>query len=246
MSKPNSLLRGLAAIGVVTLTDEKETGASEAPGSPQRPHVGPPIPPPVYTSAPSGHVTRYQPVAPPVDPALTAYVAELDKTSQDRLIHVMANDGAPRVEELMDTLETLAEAIPDERSRYTAALKLMGKKGSAVSAVLADYDTCLRVLDEHYRQFEGETQGAIQRKVGSRQQAVESLTRQMGEKEAQIAALQREIQELGVKRDAEQAAIAAESQKIELAKSRFDGVYANIRSGVQTQREKIAAYGVGL
>lgn len=170
-------------------------------------------------------------------------IAALDKNAKDRLISVMEADGAPLCEELVSTLETLEDVIPDERSRYGAALKLMTKKGTPVGAILSDYDKCLGALDESFRVFEAETKEAIQRKVGLRQSGVNTIEDSIQEKTQQIAALQEQIVGLQVKKDLEEIEILKERSKIDLVQDRFVLVYKALRLKVEEHRTKILSYG---
>ena len=236
----DTLSNGLISVG---LAERVETTAEE---------VATPAPiagvPPLNVQVPAGTFPPAVTVVAPVQatPELQARLAELDRAAKDRLIQVMAEDGAPLVEELSDTLETLADAIPDEGARFKAALKLMVKKGSPIGAVLGDLDKCLGVLDQNFRTFETDTKGQLDQRVGTKVKAVQDIDGLIKAKGDQITALQNEIAELTLKRNEQQAGITVEQQKIAQVQERFGMVYRAIRTQVETQRAKVAQYGAGL
>lgn len=175
-----------------------------------------------------------------------AKIAAIDETSRKMLIVAMQNDGAPLVEDLSDSLETLQEAIPDEKIRYVTALKMMMKRGTPVSAVLNDFDKCLGVLDDNKRSFENDSKKQLEQKVGTKVKAVQSLDGLIVQKTAEISKMQQELVELQAKRDQEQSGISVEQSKIDQVQSRFEVVYKAIRSSVEDQRAKVAQHGEGL
>src|SRR5690349_20825805 len=120
MSFLNSLGKGLVAIGLAE-DNQEEAPSAAAPTQAVAP---------VSSAAP---VPASATVTPPEDPAR---IAELDKAVREGLLQALEKDGAPLVEELHSTLETLTDAIPDERARFLAALKLMAKKGPTVASIL--------------------------------------------------------------------------------------------------------------
>lgn len=179
----------------------------------------------------------------PID---AAKLADLDASMTKLLVNAMQNDGAPLVEEISDSLETLAEAIPDEASRYKTALKMMVKRGNSAPVILSDFDKCLGVLEENKRTFEGQQKSQLDAKVGSKVRNVESIEAKIVEAKNSIAALQQQITTLQVQRDSEQAGISTEQHKIEQVQGRFTAVYGAIRSNIEQMRAKIAQYSEGL
>ena len=233
----NAIGAGLAKVG---LAEAEEPGPeqAESPGHRSPGNVAPP--PRAAAAAPSRAAS---PVPPPPD---AGRIAELDKAARERLIAAMQNDGAPLVEELADALDTLAEAIPDEKARYLAALKLQVKQGHPVTAILSDFDRCLGCLDENHRTFEADTKIQLDRRVGTKVQAVAQYEQQIRVKGEQIEALRLEIAELAAKRQEDQAGILIEQQKITQVQDRFGLIYQAIRADIEAERAKIAQYGKGL
>lgn len=230
MSIWNKLGEAAASLG---LAEKVQDGAAAVPGAPQPTNgsTSPAIPAVVRASQP------------PVD---EGRIAKIDQQVRNRLVTAMQNDGAPLVESLSDTLDTLAEAVPDEGLRYKAALKLLTKNGHPVDAILNDFDKCLGALDESQRTFEADNAAQLDAKVGSKQRAVVEYDTKIKEKEATVASIQAEIASLRTKRDEEQSSISGEQQNIALVESRFKINHQNIREAIVSQRTKVTNYRAGL
>ena len=216
---------GLAAVGLA----EAQAPAQNTP---------PPVAPGVATHALNAQVAVVQPSFSPsgMDPTRAK---ELDDRARALIIDALKNDNAPLVEEFSDSMDTLAEAISDERARFRATLKLFNKRGHNIGAVLADFDKCLGALDETQRVFESNMKSALDSQVGAKMRAVEQLN-------SEIAALQASLNEKIARRDQEQTGITTEQTKITQAQSRFSVVYGNIRQDIEQKRAKIAGFGEGL
>lgn len=216
---------------------EKVGLAEEAP-EPETPAAPPHAPKP--SSAPPAVVRA------PVNQEDQARFTEIDKSARDQLSQAMDSADAKLVEELGDTLETLKDAIPDEKARYTAAIKLMVKKGHAVSALLSDLDKCIGVLEEKDREFNAQLKGQFEKRVGAKQTAFATCNEQIKSKNEQIQLLEAEIAHLTVQRDDAQAGISGEQTKLTQVQERFEMAYRALRSEVESQRAKIAQYGSNL
>lgn len=228
------LLKGLQKIGLVTITDDPP-----AANTPTPPVTAPPITPNVgvFTRAPVAPLSS----TPVLTPEQAQRLAELDNHAKERLLNVLVNDGAPLCEELSETVETLEDAIPDEAGRYRAALKLMAKKGHTKEAIAENYVKCLAALAVNAAEFDRETQDAIQRKVGSRQQQLTSLQGQIKSRQEQIELLQKEIVNIQAQCEAETVAIGEESHKITLVRDRFIAIYNVVRAEIEDQQKKVTA-----
>ncbi len=228
------LLKGLQKIGLVTITDDPPAANTPTPQTsppPITPSVG------VFTRSPVAPLS-----SPPVlTPEQAQRLAELDNHAKERLLNVLANDGAPLCEELAETVETLEDAIPDEAGRYRAALKLMAKKGHNKDAIAENYIKCLAALAANAAEFDRETQDAVQRKVGSRQQQLTNLREQIKSRQSQIEMLQKEILSIQAQCEAETVAIEEESNKITLVRDRFLAIYNVVRAEIEDQQKKVTA-----
>lgn len=226
------LIKGLQTLGFVSIKEDEKKPAA-------------PTPPPQSFSNPSvGVFTRpAAPLisAPSMTPEMAQKLADLDNHAKDRLLKVLANDGAPLCEELSETVETLEDAIPDEAGRYRAAIKLMAKKGHSKEAIVENYNKCLTALAADATTFNTETEEAVQRKVGSRQQQLTSLEGQIKSRQEQIEVLQKEILSIQTQCEAERLAIGDEAQKITLVRDRFFALYNVVRAEIEDQQKKVSA-----
>lgn len=203
-----------------------------------------PAPTPTAASAPV--IGQSASVRPPaaVAPADVNRIAELDKTSRDRLIQAMQGAGANAVTDLGDMLDTLRDAIPDERTLYSKALNVLAKKGITTVQVVGDYDKCIGVLEENAREFEANCKSQKESRIGTRLKAIETYNATIAAKQQQLLQLQQEISDLQQKSNTDQASIAGEQAKIDQVQERFTLAYRAIRSEVEAQRTKVSTYGV--
>ncbi len=188
--------------------------------------------------------TVAQVVAPQVSSIDAAKLAALDKSIHDQLSQALESANASTVEELGDLLETLSAAIPDEQLRYKTAIDILVKKGHTVDNIIADIDKCIGVLEDKSRVFTSEMKQQLDKRVGSKVTAVETLAATIQQKEDQVELLRKEIVELSVKKNAEQSGISEEQSKIAQTQDRFNSVFKKVRSEVELQKTKISQYGV--
>jgi len=95
-----------------------------------------------------------------------------------------------------DMVESLRSMIPDERTCYKAAFTAVSKiSPMTVQGLLTSLEGCVKALDEETANFQNTIQG--------RQEGIDSLKRQIQEKNDQIVKLQNEIKELLAKIDEE-------------------------------------------
>jgi chromosome segregation ATPase len=177
------------------------------------------------------------------DPEAQAKLAELDKAARQQLIQAMEDSKVPLVEELGDLLESLRESIPDEKALYKAALKILVKKGSSISAICSDMDKCIGVLEDKDREFLSQLKSQFDKRVGSKKTAVDSCKQQVDAKRVQIRALESDISTLETQGQEAQGSISEEEEKLSQVQGRFEMVYRATRSEIESQRAKIAQYG---
>lgn len=214
----------LGVVETVEVSEEEEA----TPATPSKP-------------ATAAAVTASKPAA--VD---QAKLTELDQAAKKQLGEAMQKAGAALVEELSDLLDSLTDAIPDEKSRYTAALKILIKKGNPIGAILQDFDKCIGALEEDDRVFVGQLKAQFDKRVGSRTQAVADYDSQIATKQGQIQKLTDEIAEIVLQRDDAQKSITEEQTKLNQVQERFEMAYRALRSEVEAQRAKITQYGESL
>lgn len=226
-----SLNKFLERVGLVEVVEVKEEPTSQT-----------------TAPAPDGDIAKASPKVAPFsqDPDAQARIAELDKSAREKLHQAMDDAGAKLVEEFGDLLDTLKESIADEKVRYTAALKILIKKGNTVTAVCADIDKCIGVLEEKDREFTSQLKDQLDKRVGSRKAQVEGLQKTIEDKSNQIVTLEREIKDLSGKRDVAFNEITEEQMKLTQVQERFTLAYQAIKAEAQLQRGKIVQYGESL
>jgi hypothetical protein len=168
--------------------------------------------------------------------------AEVDGAARSELAQAMQASGAVLVEKLDDLLDSLSRAIPDDALRHRTALDILAKSGHPPTAVVADFDRCIGVLEEKKREFAAQLEARVARRVGGKVETVESCTTQIRAKEAQVSQLQQEIAELVAARVAAAAAIDDERGKLARIGERFGAAYESILTEVQLRRSKIVPY----
>lgn len=199
-------------------------------------------PAPAHQPPPQAHANV--PAAP--DPEEAARNAALDKMVKKQLADAIEQAGAALVEELVDLMDTLRDSIPDEKLRYTTALKILMKKGSSVVAICTDIDKCIGALEAKEREFNATLKDQFDKRVGGRGDVVTSCDEQIAAKTAQITQLQNEIADLTVKKSEAQTGISEEKDKLEQAQERFTLAYHTFRTEIESQRAKITQYGESL
>jgi hypothetical protein len=177
--------------------------------------------------------------APAVDPS---QVAAIDQMVSKELASAMESAGSQFIAEWSDTLTTLADAIPDETTRFKTALSLLQKKGVSASDIVGGFDACLGALEAKDREFNQLLSDSFKKKVSSRQEAVQSLSASIGQKQAQIEAFKAEIAAVESQIAEAKVVIAAEQAKLDLKRARFTTAYRSYRAGVEEQRTRVSAY----
>lgn len=168
---------------------------------------------------------------------------EVDQEARKRLEASITKAAPPGYVEIMDTVATLADSIPDEGARFRAALKLAAKRGHSLDDLLGDMDKCIGVLEGKKRQFEEETSHQMEAKVVARQKAISGLDEQIRAKQDQMTALQREVSELSEQRGTEAAAITSETANITAVRESFSAAYEVVYAQLQERRQKVSTYG---
>lgn len=200
------------------------------------------IKPPTSQAAPAP-----PPAAPAAAPRATAVdpgkVAAIDDAVQKELAAAVEAAGAHCVAELGDTLTTLADVLEDEGKRYKTAVTLLAKKGVTVTDLIGGFDACIGALEQKQREFEAALGDTYQRKIGSKDAAIEKLNTTIGMKQAQIAALQDEVAKAQSQINLEKLDIAEEQAKLDLKRARFLAAYQSYRAAVEDQKSKIAKHG---
>lgn len=190
--------------------------------------------------APSPMAARKTPL--PAAPPMVVSPA-IDQAARQRLQSVVAAGAPPGYNEITDLVVTLADSIPDEATRFRAAIKITTKHGYPLDALLGAVDHCIGVLEAQGRAFEEETGRQTAAKVGSRQARISNLSETIRTKQDQISALQQEMVQLERERQTESDAISAETAKINMVSQGFTMAFHDVKTELDTLRSKIDTYG---
>lgn len=147
--------------------------------------------------------------------------------------------------EFMTFLNSMAAVIPDEGSRYRAALAAAGAKGFSATEIIRGIDAILATIRHEEREVKAEIPQQVSRKVGAREQELANIEQGIRDRTAQIAALQTEIGQLNAQKGSVAATINTERQKIEEFGRKFEATVAVEVNRYETEKQRISAYGGG-
>ncbi len=125
-----------------------------------------------------------------------------------------------------DMLDSLSDVINDEAMRYAAALKAVGKSyGITLDEIIRSIDVKLGTLDQEKEKFSEtmkkseEELGEFQDKILQKEQAIESLRRQIGVIEAEKREIEKSVNEKKLKIELvrKDFSSAADMLKVEIA-----------------------------
>jgi uncharacterized small protein (DUF1192 family) len=168
-----------------------------------------------------------------------AETAELDQKLQGVLMHAIDNAGITAYKALDDMLESLADVVPDENTRYRKALEILSKQGYTLPLILQDIDKAIGALEESSRDFEAGQKAQFQSSVGTLHRSVEDLTARIAAKQAEVARLNAEIVEMTKKRDLDASSISTAQAEIDRVGGRYKVVYEIFMREIQGQRTRV-------
>jgi hypothetical protein len=170
---------------------------------------------------------------------------QVDEAIRQRLEASLLELAPAGYKELLDDLNTLADVIPHEQSRFAAALKLAAKQGHTLDHLIGDLDTCIGVLETKGREFEDEIKRQIDLKVGARQKALQDIDKKITDMHAEVARLQSEIASVSEQRGNEAASITQATTKIEQTRENFRMTFQAVMADITGTKTKILNYGKG-
>jgi len=179
-----------------------------------------------------------QPAVPTPDEAETA---QLDEKLKQQLLSSVYGAGVAAYKALDDTLETLEDVVPDINLRYKKALEILAKQGKTLPVILSDIDKAIGSLEEESRVFEADQKKHFQASVGALHTSVDTLKQQIQAKKAEVDRLNKEIEDMTRKCDADQASISTAQAEINHVQDRFTAVFQTIMREIQSQRSIVAA-----
>jgi chromosome segregation ATPase len=133
--------------------------------------------------------------------------------------------------------------IPDEGTRYRAAIAAAGAKGFNAAEIIRGIDVILQTLATEEREFTSSLPQQLQEKVGSRETEINQLDQTVRDKEAQIRQLQADIQQANTRKGTLAGEIQRERAKIDEVQKRFTATVAAERVRFESEKQRLAAYG---
>jgi len=141
----------------------------------------------------------------------------------------------PVIEQFTNSLETLAEFIPDEGSRYRAALKQLVKTGVDGSKLADAYNALVTVLDTENGKFATKIAQQRAAEITTREETVKDINLQIEAKNLEIRALMDQ-------RETVAGEIVDTKTKLDTAQNSFDGAMATLRSQNDDSLRKLSIY----
>lgn len=134
------------------------------------------------------------------------------------------------------TLESLSEAIPEEGSRFRAALKVLAKQtGVTVGQLTEAYNSLLTVLETESGKFQKSVEQRKVNELDARDQQVQSINQQ-------IEGKNKEIQVLMEQRDGIAVDIVSAKTKLGAATASFEGAVSSLQAEVGDSLQKLRIY----
>lgn len=200
--------------------------------------VGPAIQPPI----PHSVATTMPPT--PALPTSPAGSIESEKKFSDRLNQSLAEANLPSIDfyEFLKSLEAMAPLIPDEATRYRAALGSLVASGASVENILGTATHYLHVLEEKEKSFRSYASDQVAERVSRALAEADRLKNEIRAKGEQIAALTQEIATLTRTEAATRSEAEIARAEIDAYNSTFDRVKLRYTQLIQTTRDKLAAY----
>ena len=195
----------------------------------------PPQPPPVFKSD--------VPSVPSLQP-LPAGTAESEKKFSDRLGQALADANLPSIDffEFLKSLEAMAPLIPDEATRYRAALGSLVASGASVENILGTAAHYLKVLEEKEKSFRAYSSEQLKERVSHALAEADRLRNEIRAKGEKIAVLTQEIAELTRTEATTRSEAEIARAEIDAYSATFERVKLRYSQLIQSTRDKLAAY----
>ena len=173
-----------------------------------------------------------------------AYVAttSADPVFVERIKGVAEQAPQQSFKEFLIFLNALAVAIPDERSRYIAAVASASAKGFPAEEIIRGIDVVVKTIDAHVAQVRNSIPGQVEKIVGPKRSELSSMEQQIQQKQNQIAQLNTEISQLSSKRQTISVEVSSEEQRINETGEKISSAADVVRSQYTNERQRIINY----
>jgi chromosome segregation ATPase len=164
----------------------------------------------------------------------------VDEQALDKLEKVLQKATPKSYADFVDQYNKLSSIIPDETTRFKAALATSG--GTAADLAMG-LDTCLQALDGARQQFTARLEGQRKSLTEGAQAAVAATQQTVDAKRQQIAALQAEITALEGQLRAQTDDFDSKRQGLERLGQGFEAAYQQVSGRLAAQKSRISALG---
>lgn len=172
-------------------------------------------------------------------PVPAAAPQSVDPDMVAKLKTAMLSDGNNSVDRFLAVFDSLAGIIPDENTRFLAAIKSAASQGLSADAVLADVLSDEQILVQKEAEFAQVVEQQRKSALGGKQTQMEAAAAEIAKKQAEIAAAQEVIRKLEAGQTALQEQTAADARHINEVEGRFKVTLAAVRGGRKTLEEKL-------
>jgi chromosome segregation ATPase len=169
-----------------------------------------------------------------VDPSM---LAEVEKALAER--------SAPAYKQFTQLLSNLATKLPDESTRYAAALAVAPSMQLELPAIRSAFDGRLGILDDLQKHFEDQSQQELDKRVKGTQAEVDSIDEEMDATSKSIAKLNSHLEELKQSKEEKSASIAHDSDNIATVRKQMLIAFEAIRAKATTERDTVSRHTSG-
>jgi len=160
---------------------------------------------------------------------------EVDPQFLEMLTSEVNRDTEPALTKFLALLTSLSGIIPEESTRFQAAMVSAQQQGIDMPKLIAAAEGRLKLLDRETGEFEDELKEKEGRDVGQKQEILRQT-------EEHITSLQQQIADMEARKDALQQEISSATDKMATARQRFDSACQAMRRKFQTELGLIKKY----
>jgi len=147
----------------------------------------------------------------------------------------LAASSLPIITQFKTTVESLSEAIPEEGTRFRAALKVLGNQGVTADQLAAAFVSLRDVLTAEKQKFAASAEQGKAKEVDAREAQVTSIN-------SNIESLNKQIETLMSQRDKLQNEIIAAKTTLAGAQASFEGATSTLDAEINDILQKMRIY----
>jgi hypothetical protein len=144
----------------------------------------------------------------------------------------------PAYVQFMEQYETLKDVIPDEGTRFKAALKTSHTTPDQIVAAL---DQLLASMDTAHTDFTHSFETSKAKKLGEAEQSIKATDELIKSSEEQIKAIEEKIVSYRTKRATDAEGMANEAGRLEAVRGGFEAAHAQVIGRLSAQKNRITS-----